>query len=276
MTRVSSVLINGEVSQGTIPVTDSAFLRGDGCFEVVWAYEGVPFEVEGHIDRLERSAARLDIELPAREEIRAWISAVASELGDCAVRVVVTRGSSVAGITGPPLVVVFAHDWERPTGPASLLPVDAPWHSAGAEWELLGAKVVSYAPNQAASRRANREGYDDALLVSKGGLILEGPTFCVAWVVDGTLETPSLDLGILDSITRRRVLEEARGLGIRVVEGAWPLSRLEAAEEMMALSTTREVQPVGRVGDLDLALGPITDKLAHAFSSLVRRNGNHH
>lgn len=275
MTRVSPVLINGQESDGTIPVTDSAFLRGDGCFEVLRAYGGVPFELEGHIDRLERSAALLGIDLPPREEVGSWVERVASELGDCAVRVVATRGSSVAGITGSPLVVVFAHDWERPSRSASLLPVDAPWHASGVEWDLAGAKVLSYAPNQAATRRAVGAGYDDALLISRDGMILEGPTFCVAWLVDGTLESPSLDLGILDSITRRRILEEARGMGISVVEGAWPLGRLDAAEEMMALSTIREVQPVGRVGDLDLAMGPMTEKLAQAFAALIPGNGNH-
>ena len=55
------------------------------------------------------------------------------------------------------------------------------------------------------------------------GVILEGPTFSVAWVVGGVLETPGLDLGILDSITRRVMLEMASELGLEVVQGTWDL-----------------------------------------------------
>lgn len=267
--RVSPVLINGEESDGRIPVTDASVLRGDGCFEVLRAYQGRPFEVGGHLDRLEKSAAALRIELPPRRDLEAWIVRAAEAIGDCAVRVVVTRGPSVPGLSGPSLVIVFAHEWDPGSQPARLYPVKAPWHATGAHWDLAGAKVTSYAPNQAATRRAGLEGYDDALLVSTGGLILEGPTFAVAWVAGGVLETPTLELGILDSITRRVVLGEARRLGLEVVEGYWPLRRLESASEMMALSTVREVQPVSQVGELAIEPGPVTEKVAGAFRSLT-------
>ena len=97
----------------------------------------------------------------------------------------------------------------------------APWHAAGVDWDLAGAKVLSYAPNL--SRPAGglgSAGFDDALLLTVDRLMLEGPTFWVAWVVDGVLETPSLDLGILDSITRRVVLEDAHRLGVPSRRGA--------------------------------------------------------
>jgi 4-amino-4-deoxychorismate lyase len=136
-------------------------------------------------------------------------------------------------------------------------------------WDLAGAKVLSYAPNLSATRRAGAEGFDDALLLTVDGLMLEGPTFCVAWVVDDVLETPALDLGILDSITRRVVLEDAAQLGIPSIEGRWPLERLEAASEVMAMSTIREVQPVSVVGDLAFGEGPITSDLARAFAQRI-------
>jgi 4-amino-4-deoxychorismate lyase len=92
----------------------------------------------------------------------------------------------------------------------------------------------------------------------------------VAWVVDDVLETPSLDLGILDSITRRVVLEDADRLGVRFTEGRWSLDRLEEASEVMAMSTIREVQPVSVVGHLAFGEGPITSDLARAFTQRIR------
>ncbi len=266
---ITAVIINGEPSDGRVPVTDSSVLRGDGCFEVMKSYSGRPFAVDEHLDRLQRSADALGISLPRRVDLVTWIEKAAGELGDGAVRVVVTRGSNVPGLDDPSNVIVFGHGWETKEGPTTLRSVEAPWHAAGAAWDLAGAKVLSYAPNMAASRRAKAEGFDDAVLVTPDGLILEGPTFSVAWVIDGVLETPELGLGILDSITRRKVLELAANLGIETVEGRWSLSRLERADEMCSWSTLREVLAVSQVDDLVFEPGPITEGLATAFRRLV-------
>lgn len=263
------MLINGVESDGTIPVTDSSVLRGDGCFEVLRAYAGKPFALDEHLDRLARSAKALDIPLPGRHELEQWIRDIAISAGDGAVRVVVTRGSAVPGDVAEPVVVVFAHPWASVEGPATLLPVAAPWHAAGVDWDLAGAKVLSYAPNLSATRQANAEGFGDALLTTMNDVILEGPTFSVAWVVDGVAETPTLDLGILDSITRRVMLELAAELGVEVVEGIWSLDRLDEADEMMALSTAREIQPVAAVGQRRFREGPVTADLARLFHQIA-------
>lgn len=266
---ITEVLINGEPSDGRIPVTDSSVLRGDGCFEVMRAYEGKSFALEGHLDRLERSAAALMIDLPDRVELVSWIEKTAAALGDGAVRVVVTRGSSVPGRADPPNTIVFGHSLPPIAGPVRLLPVVAPWHSADVAWDLAGAKTISYAPNMAAVRRAQEFGFEDALLVTPDGIVLEGPTFSVAWVVDGVLETPSLDLGILDSITRRVALEAASDAGLTILEGVWVLDRLHDASEVMAWSTIREVQSVTAVGERVWPLGPVTGILANTFQKLT-------
>ena len=266
---ISPVLINGEVSDGRIPVTDSSVVRGDGCFEVMKSYNGRAFGVEGHLDRLQRSAAALGIGLPPRDDLRKWVVRTAAEREDGLVRVMVTRGSSVPGVDEPSNVIVFGHAAPAIAPSARLYPVEAPWHAAGVEWDLAGAKILSYAPNLAASRRARSEGFDDALLLATEGVVLEGPTFSVAWVVAGILETPTLDLGILDSITRRVVLEEAERMGLEVIEGSWNLDRIAEASEVMALSTVREVQVVSHIGTLLFEPGPVTSKLASAFNAIV-------
>ncbi len=207
--------------------------------------------------------------MPERGDLRSWVMRVAEECGDCAVRIVLTRGSSVPGHPGPPLTIVFAHPWDPPRGPVTLGPVMAPWHAAGIDWDLAGAKILSYAPNLSATRRAVADGFGDALLLSRDGTILEGPTFSVAWGADGVLETPSLSLGILDSITRRVVLELAEKDGIEVVEGSWSLDRLDQADEVMAMSTIREVQPVSAIGDRKFGEGPITSRLSRLFAQRV-------
>lgn len=265
----STFLINGEPSDGLVPVTDSSVLRGDGCFEVIRAYGANPFRLQDHLDRLAASAAMLDLVLPPVDEIAAWVVRSAEEMPDSAVRVVVTRGSTVPGVAGEPMVIVFAHASGASDLPTRLYPILAPWHGAGTPWQLAGAKTISYGPNLASSRGAQKEGFDDALLIAADGVILEGPTFSVAWVVDDVVETPGIDLGILDSITRRVVFELADDLGIPLVETRSPLDRLGDASEALAFSTIREVQAVTAIGDVEFTPGPVTARLARAFAELT-------
>lgn len=266
------VVIDGrpvEANEASVSVFDWGLLRGDGIFEAVRSYGGRLFQLDAHLARLQRSAALMRLELPEIQRIAEWATDVASDGGDCSVRILVTRGGSDPDVECPGRVVVL---WEPvPIMPdsVSVRPTPAPWQSGGIPWDLMGAKTLSYAPNMSAWRAARAEGFSDALLVSRDGLILEGPTFSIGWAVAGTIETPSLDLGILASITRTVTLEEASRLGIPVVEGRFELNRVSTADEVFALSTLKEVTPVDRVGEQRFQSGPVTARLAAAYRARV-------
>ncbi len=259
-----AVWVNGVRSESeTVSVHDAGFVRGDGCFEAVRSYAGHPFAVAEHVERLERSAEALGLDIPQLDEIAGWIARAAAVAGDGIVRIIATRGGPDSEVA-PPVVIVMTEPLPPRRTALALLPMRAPWHPAGRQWELAGAKTLSYGPNVNASRLARERGFDDAVLLSDDELLLEGPTFTIAWVVDGVVETPSLDLFILDSITRRYVIDLA------AVEGRFELSRLGAATEVFAMSTLKEVMPIVRVGDKSFAAGPVTAELASGFrASLV-------
>ncbi len=266
------VLVDGqqvEPADATISVFDIALLRGFGCFEALRSYDGVAFRQKQHLDRLERSAAALNLDLPAREDMDAWVADRAA-VGDCTVRVVATGGTDEKGSGEGSRFIVFAEPLGHVDETTTLLPVEAPWHPDGAESELTGAKTLSYGPNVAARFHAKAEGYGDALLVGRSGNVLEGPTNTVAWITNGVFETPELDLGILASVTRQAVLDVAERIGVPVVEGVFPLQRMLDADEVVALSTLREIQPVTRIGDIDKEVGPITKSLASGLTDLIR------
>ena len=263
-------LIDGRPAEPNISVFDGAVLRGDGCFEAIRSYGGVPFAFDEHYQRLTRSAAAMRLPIPSSKDLRGWVTACAEDGGDCVVRVVITRGAGGAGVERPPACVVMWHQLPAPISGLSLATVSAPWHPGGETWELAGVKTLSYAANQAATRLAEETGAHDALLISRGGEILEGPTFSVAWVREGAVETPSLDLGILESITRGFVLHGCRQLGIPITEGRYLPDRLESATEVMALSTVKEVTPVHAVDDVRFEPGPIARDLLGYYRSLVQ------
>src|SRR3954470_16277328 len=88
--------INGAIApidELTIPVTDEGLVRGDGVFEVIRLYGGVPFALEDHYQRMEGSAerSRLEVDFAAlRTEVDALLEAAGP--ADAALRVMCTRG----------------------------------------------------------------------------------------------------------------------------------------------------------------------------------------
>jgi branched-subunit amino acid aminotransferase/4-amino-4-deoxychorismate lyase len=263
------VMVDG-VEHGSMPATDSSVLRGDGCFEAIRSYGGRLFALDEHLTRLEKSASALGLPRPDIDRVSPWCVEMAARLGDGVVRVVMSRGDVALGGDGTPRYAVLGLPLPSRPAALALATVEAPWHPAGREWALAGAKTISYAPNLSAGRQATAAGYDDALLVSADGIVLEGPTFSVAWVVDGAIETPGLDLFILDSITRRRVLRLAGELGFEVRQGRFPSQRIQQASEVLALSTVKEVTAVRRVDSFEFGEGPVRASLQAAFAATVR------
>src|SRR3954463_620784 len=83
-------------AEATIPATDEGLLRGDGVFEVIRVYDGRPFALRDHLDRLERSAANLRLEDVPRSELESEIPRLLEERGagsfQGSLRLVLPRG----------------------------------------------------------------------------------------------------------------------------------------------------------------------------------------
>lgn len=254
-----------------VPVFDLGVQRGFGCFEVARSYGGEPFRLEGHLERLYAGLDALGIDGPKRTDLRGWVRSQARTGGDGFVRVIVTGGSADPRYPAAPRCVVIWEPLHTVPAEFTLISQTAGWI---APWEQLGgvrAKTLSYGHHVVATRRARAAGAQDALLVAPGGEVLEGPNFAVAWVRDGVLEIPTLELGILGSITRSTVLELARSAGHPVDEGRFGLDAVAAASEVMALSTVVEVWPVTGVDGRPYSPGPVTAELAADFRSEVAR-----
>ena len=245
-----------ETVEARIPATDDGLLRGDGVFEVIRLYEGRPFALGDHLDRLERSAAA--IELPVdRNRLEAEISALLGRFGehDGQLRLVLTRGGRRLAFSEelPPRgeTIELATVRYSPT------------------IILTGVKSLSYAANMQATRLAGARGAGEAVLVRPDDVVLEAPTSSLFWVTpDGEIRTPAIDAGILASITRERIVRE-----LEVTEGEWLLSDLLTAEEAFLASTTREVQPVAAIDGTRLprAPGPRTSEAIAAFRAVLER-----
>jgi branched-chain amino acid aminotransferase len=131
---------------------------------------------------------------------------------------------------------------------------------------LDGVKSLSYAANMLATRLAKERGFDEALLVTPHGRVLEAPTSAFFWVDGDDVFTPPLEEHILASITRARVIELSGAQ-----EKACTLDDLAAADEAFLASTTREVQPVSAIDDhLFDDVGPMTARAKSALSARIQ------
>jgi 4-amino-4-deoxychorismate lyase len=242
---------------------DLGVLRGDGVFETVHVQGGTPFQLDEHLDRMARSAARLDLALPGRAALvelagQACAAWPAGEEG--ALRLVCTRGPEAGG---PPTFyatvapVAPAQRAARTTGVSVVtmsLGVPA-MVRAGAPWLLGGAKTLSYAVNMASLRRALDRGADDVLWVSVDGYALEAPTATLVWVADGVLCTvPAATTGILAGTTARYLLDHAGELGLRAEERLVRPAELHTADGAWLASSVRGLAEIRTLDGF--ALGP--------------------
>lgn len=252
---MSTACLDGVVmpaDEARIPATDQGLVRGDGVFEVVRVYGGRPFALEGHFDRMQRSAdnLRLPIDIAAlRGDLDRTLQAVPGH--DGLARAFVTRGGHRVVLLEPlPLLPPVMR-----LGTVTYAPTRV----------LDGVKSLSYAGNMLATRLAVEQGFDEALLVSPHGRVLEAPTASFFWVRDSKIFTPPLDDHILASITRALVIEL---MGAQ--EAHTTLDDIRTADEAFLASTVREALPVSGVDDHELAVdGPVTAETGRVLGARI-------
>jgi branched-chain amino acid aminotransferase len=116
-------------------------------------------------------------------------------------------------------------------------------------------------------REALRNGYDTCLFLNEFGKIAEGPGSCFFMVRNGTLITPSLTEGVLESITRDTVIKLAGMLGYPIVERTIDRTELYTAEEAFLCGSAMELRPVLSVDRYELTEeeGKMTAALHRAY-----------
>lgn len=230
----------------------------------VW--DGRPFRLDAHLRRLDGSLAAIGLPAAPKAELRRDIAHVLDgQHADAALRLYVTgSGTRIVTLSEPP---------QRPDL-RRLVSQPAPWIRPLGTYGPASAKTMSYGPNMAATRAAQRAGGDDALLVSLEGVALEGPTFAVLWVRDGVLEAPPLEIGLVDSISRRTLVALAGRQGIAHRTVRCTVDEVATADEVLACSSVRPAQRVAMVDDRSLpADAPVTRRLADALED-ARRSGS--
>jgi len=278
--------------QAFVPVMDRGFLYGDSVYEVVRTYGGRVFELGRHLDRMERSAARIGLSLPPRARLESELFRTIDAAGNAEsyARIIVTRGEGQFGLS-PHL----AEGLNRLIFMVRPLELPAPeQYERGLQMAVTrtrrnppqaldpALKTGNYLNSALALRESHAAGADDALLLDLRGQVTEASTSNVFFVQDGVVVTPPLVLGMLEGVTRGLVIEIARGEGFLVREEPHGPEALAAADEVFVTSTIREAMAVtslllldGEKPDRRVVAGgkpgPITRRLHAAFRRYVER-----
>ena len=228
------LLINGishsDVSK--LPNSD-ALLRGDGLFETILAIDDKPVALDRHLARLERSADKLQITLPASIDIKVGISnLLEAQTGQSKVRLVVLSDGNWF-ISAEPLV--------ESAQSVSLTKFSDPINSKSG---LVGIKSISYGLSLLAVRKAKQLGFDDSIFINEEGFVVETGFSNLLILSGSTWQTPALSTGCLSGITRELLI---KWFDVQEVELSY--EQFLAKDAIYTTSCLRLIQPVKKVDD---------------------------
>ncbi|MDY6794769.1 MAG: aminotransferase class IV [Actinomycetota bacterium] len=278
--------LNGEIvdeREALIPVWDRGVLFGDGLFETVRAYDGKPFRMSRHLERLRRGCAELRITgIPADGEIEAAVSDLYRTNvgeGDAYIRITLTGGTYDGGKTlarpADPNVFIVVQPYggypERFYRQGMCLTVSSLRRNPDSP--LSRVKSNNYLDTLVAKQEASDCGADDAVVLNSDGYLAEGTSSNLFLVMGESLATPAADCGLLPGITREVVMELCDNLRLPCVTGYFTLEDLLDCDEAFLTVSTGEIVPVASVDREtigEICPGAVTLRLHRAYGDLVK------
>ena len=291
-TMTVAVSINGIITppeKASISVFDHGFLFGDSIYEVARTVGGKLFMFDAHMERLRRSAAYLNMDIPVDDDtLYAWTTAAIQAAGneESYMRLIVTRGAGKVHIdpttASDPAVIILAKEYQR--YPEEL-------YEKGIRTAIVtvrrnhpqalnpAAKTGNYLNSMLALVESQQYDAVDALMLSHSGYLTEATTSNLFFIAKGVLCTPSLSCGILPGITRRVINEAAGRVDLQVKEGKYRKRSLFEADEAFVSSTLKDVMPISEVYDAEEERtvrighgrpGPLTRKLMKVWPEIVQ------
>ncbi|MDF1657228.1 MAG: aminotransferase class IV [Verrucomicrobiales bacterium] len=264
------ILQNDALVSSSLPVVrlnDAAIVQGHGLFETIKVYQGRPFALSEHIERMKRGGEALGIEAPSLDEAtksinRLLLANEQEKAQTCRVRITLTGGVDAPSI--------FYQSSECPSHPETANVVTG--NFVRNERSLLcGFKTLSYGENAVATRHVKAVGADEAIWTNTMGELCEGTWSNIFVRIEGGWKTPPLSSGCLPGVTREKLLSLARSRRIVISETPIELARLDEIEAAFLTSSIREIQPIASIDGLLLgdSGGPDIEILKRDFADLV-------
>ncbi len=283
------IFLNGKLvdeKDAVVSVFDHGLLYGDGIFEGTRIYEGNIAFLDEHMDRLIDSAKviALNIGMTKAELIQATVETCkANGLQNGYLRHVVTRGVGSLGLNPfqckKAQVIIIAADIQL--YPAELYSTGMRIITAGTIRNMAEAinprvKSLNYLNNIMAKIEAINAGVMECLMLNAQGYIAEASGDNVFVIKGNKLLTPPTWCGGLEGITRNKVMQLARDMGMDVQETVMTRYEIWTADEVFLTGTAAEVIAVVELDKRPIGTGKpglVTGKLAQVYRTLACQNG---
>ncbi|HTZ74942.1 MAG TPA: aminotransferase class IV [Candidatus Aquilonibacter sp.] len=254
----------------------SGLLSGWGLFTTMRIVEGVAFAFERHWKRLARDAERTRCPFPFDQEIvRGYLAQIlrANQVREGCARIYVISNQIGFWRSDEPFpaadLVITSSGLPSYRDPLRLALREQGRHAAS---PLAGVKVTSWLPNVWSLSEAQREGYDEVVLLNERGEVAECTAANVFCTRGGRVFTPPLSSGCLAGITREVVMEIGPGAGIAIEERTLYPEDLYAVDEVFISSTNRSMLNVSEIDGRKIPIprDPVARKLEKIFNQYMR------
>jgi len=279
---MNMVFLNGTflpLEEAKVPVLDRGFIFGDGVYEVVPVYSKVPFRLEEHLARLERSLAAVGIGNPyTREQWRGYIAALVARqpFEDQAVYFQVTRGVAKRDHAFPKHAQPTVFMMSNPLVPPPAAQVESGAAAITARdnrWLRCDIKSISLIGN-VLLRQLSAEADAVETILFRDGKLTEASSSNVFVVKDGTIQSPPKNELILPGITYDVVVELARANGLPLEFRDIAETDVRAADEIWVTSSSKEVLAVVRLDGQavgDGRPGPLFRQMYRLYQDFKRK-----
>lgn len=287
--------MNGKLipfSQATTHISAFTLHYGVAAFEGIRCYRradgrSAVFRLREHIERLFGSMKVCGNDVPwSVEQVEAACLEVlrANKLAEAYLRPLVYAGAGSLGLgakDAPIEAVVIAFPWGAYLGEEALtrgIRAHVSTFVRGHVNNIMSKAKISgqYVNSVLAKREAQRQGFDEAVMLDADGRVAEGTGENIFAVHKGRIYTPPLDMPILEGITRDAVITLAKEAGFEVVEQSFTRDFLYQVAEVFFTGTACEVTPVRGIDCRTIGNGqpgPVTHKLQAAYTAVVKGPG---
>lgn len=279
------VYLNGSfvaLSEARIPVLDRGFIFGDGIYEVVPVYDGVPFRWPQHYARFERSLGKIRIPNPmAADRWTALVNELIARHGwtNQMIYIQVTRGVArrdhVFPVDATPTVFAMASEMKSPSAETIAEGVRC-ISMTDVRWLHCDIKSVSLLGNVLARQAAADAGVAETVQF-RDGFLTEASSSNV-WVVrDGALLSPPRDAKILEGIRMGLLEELANTVGLPFRIEAISEADVRSADELLLTSASKEVLAIVELDGQPIGSGkpgPVFHQLLAAYQDAKRRSAD--
>lgn len=250
-----------------VSVKDIGFLRGYGIFDFFRIMHGKPIFLADHLARLERSAAKMGLNLPySTDELAGCIHELAAMSNDVClgVKMVLSGGESMNGYTP----AEQSNLWVLP-GVFQFTDPEKGMRLLSKEFvrEMADIKSLNYAFGIRHIPEIKAAGADDLIYYTQVHGVSESTRSNLFYVKNGEIFTP--DVHILEGITRMKVLEIAHAHYPVHVQPC-SLGDFLSADEVFTTGSTKRVVPILAIDGKQIGTGGRGPVAKHLYEELIK------